>query len=95
MKNKGKRHCTLCYYCAKATTGGCSWSKKFIPVEGWKAKPTILDGGRTHSFEVFRCPEFVEHELCKTDARWQKELIDCLSFKEDQYGSQNGYSRKN
>jgi hypothetical protein len=36
---------TLCWCCAKATTGGCSWSAHFIPVKGWEATPTIIKEG--------------------------------------------------
>ena len=36
---------TLCWCCAKATTGGCSWSRSFIPVEGWEATSTIIKEG--------------------------------------------------
>ena len=67
---------TLCWCCAKATTGGCSWSANFIPVEGWEATPTVIKEGSTlhidennnivdkprisHSFKVHKCPEFIE-----------------------------------
>lgn len=63
---------TLCWCCAKATTGGCSWSANFVPVEGWEATPTIIKEGlltpsetgkyyrESHSYRVHSCPEFVE-----------------------------------
>ena len=59
---------TLCWCCAKATTGGCSWSRSFIPVEGWEATSTIIKEGAprlSHSYKVHSCPEFVED--CKPD----------------------------
>ena len=91
MRDK-RNHCTLCYYCANATTSGCSWSEKGTPVEGWKAKPTkIINASRivngkyirkyVDSFDVYRCPEFIEHELCKTEPIWAKELAESLSAK--------------
>lgn len=60
---------TLCWNCEKACRG-CSWSRDFIPVKGWKAKPTklyvrqeTLASGKkkkyyTESFHVKECPEF-------------------------------------
>ncbi len=95
MRKKGPyQHPTLCFYCQKATTSGCSWSKSLKPVKGWRAKKTSVGvrvyqtgvGLRTvpaDSYDVYRCPEFVEHELCKTDPVWIKELAKCLSFKEE------------
>ena len=53
---------TLCWDCRKATTSGCSWSKSFTPVKGWKAEENVLrnnKGERTLiSYEVKSCPEF-------------------------------------
>ena len=44
----------LCWTCAKAY-GGCSWSRAFVPVEGWEAKPS-----KTHEdgYRIVRCPEY-------------------------------------
>lgn len=67
---------TLCWRCANAVpnlagTRGCSWSRKFIPVEGWDAVQTCVYSQRwnskkqesetipSRSFTVRRCPEFV------------------------------------
>ena len=52
----------LCFSCVYAT-GGCSWSDRFIPVEGWDAIPTtIKDGERADikSFKITSCPRFVK-----------------------------------
>ena len=51
----------LCYRCQNAC-GGCSWSREFQPVEGWDAKPTIIngDGEEIPSFEIKKCPMFIE-----------------------------------
>lgn len=56
---------TICWDCKKAT-GFCSWSEKFIPVEGWKATPTIVKIANNYgknktfddSFIVHECPLF-------------------------------------
>lgn len=62
---------TLCWRCANAVpnragTRGCSWSRKFIPVEGWEAKEISVNthirvngSNNTQSFIVRSCPEFV------------------------------------
>lgn len=51
-----------CGYCKKAC-GGCSWSRNFKPVDGWKAIPTLLDKGNGNkpieSYKILFCPEFV------------------------------------
>ena len=55
---------TLCWSCKKST-GFCSWSEDFIPVEGWKAIPTKIkatssprDNRFIDSFLVRECPLF-------------------------------------
>ena len=62
---------TLCWHCANAVpnragTRGCSWSKKFIPVEGWEALKTnvFASNGKnktrvTQSYIVKSCPEVI------------------------------------
>ena len=56
---------TICWQCKKSTTDGCSWSSKFIPVEGWKATQTSLVVRSTKGYEkedtsylVRSCPLF-------------------------------------
>lgn len=58
---------TLCWKCAHAAGPEmCSWARNFVPVEGWKATPTMLyatNAGVSKpvgSFHVRSCPEFVE-----------------------------------
>lgn len=51
----------LCWSCKNAT-GGCSWSKSFIPVDGWEATPTLLDD-RVESFKINACPEYREEDV--------------------------------
>lgn len=69
-ENSDKVHGTICWNCSKAT-GNCSWSKNFIPIEGWKAKKTILNLGysaysgkpkKAVSYIVKKCPEFEPDE---------------------------------
>ena len=63
-----QEHDTLCWGCEKAC-GGCSWSKKFVPVEGWKAIPT------EKSFDVYECPEFEPLKAMNT-----KRFLDEVNF---------------
>ena len=65
-ENSDKVHGTICWNCAKST-GNCSWSREFTPIDGWKAKKTILNLGysaysgrpkKAASYIVKKCPEF-------------------------------------
>ena len=52
---------SICWDCKNALLG-CSWSRDFVPVEGWKALKSELITGRNRSTETYRvisCPEFV------------------------------------
>lgn len=71
---------TLCWDCGNAC-GGCSWSKEFIPVEGWEARPVKQTCGN-QSYIVFECPQFVRdakdrgfHRLdwVKPKRKWKKK----------------------
>ena len=53
-----------CWTCTKSC-GGCSWSARFEPVEGWEAKETAIHHGFYHgkardeaSYAIIRCPEY-------------------------------------
>lgn len=48
-----------CWTCTKAC-GGCSWSRNFIPVPGWKAEPTHIpsNGDFADSYRIIECPEY-------------------------------------
>lgn len=49
---------TLCWECKNAF-GGCTWAKKFEPVDGWTAiKTNPIRGRNSNSYHVIRCPEF-------------------------------------
>lgn len=56
---------TLCWDCKKAL-GGCSWSRRFEPVPGWKAVVSETAGylneamRQIPSYCVLNCPEFIE-----------------------------------
>lgn len=55
---------TLCWKCQRAL-GFCSWSRNFVPVKGWTAKPTLIkqkEGNYTKSYCVEKCPQFIKEE---------------------------------
>lgn len=68
------KHSQLCWECEKAG-GKCSWSRSFIPVPGWNAKPTRVlsytmgNGEKVKyyidSYEIHDCPEFEYMEAIK------------------------------
>lgn len=47
---------TLCWDCEKCI-GGCSWSKDFKPVDGWKAE-AVTNSDNNDSYLVRECPQF-------------------------------------
>ena len=47
---------TLCWDCENCI-GGCSWSKNFEPVEGWKAK-AVTNSDNSDTYLVRECPQF-------------------------------------
>lgn len=60
-QGKNSQKTQLCETCKRAC-GGCSWSDKFEPVEGWDAVPTIInegDGRIIHSFKIKNCPLYI------------------------------------
>ena len=48
---------TLCWSC-KNCIDGCSWSKKFKPVKGWKADKTYIPSDGSISYMVHECPKY-------------------------------------
>lgn len=62
LKRGDGRIDSLCWYCINAC-GGCSWSRKLIPVEGWKATEVTnkdVCDSFLKSYKVIECPEFEE-----------------------------------
>ena len=69
MTDVKRKPASLCWRCRNAVPSpteftGCSWSRRYQPVEGWTAEQTaILVGAAEHrrlepSYRVIRCPEF-------------------------------------
>lgn len=54
----------ICFDCEKFAVG-CSWSERFVPVDGWEAEPVQKKIGRgkskaviVESYDVKKCPLF-------------------------------------
>ena len=60
IKKKREEDDQICIFCKKAC-GGCSWSRRFIPVRGWDAIPTIIKNtnGDIPSYKINTCPQFI------------------------------------
>ena len=66
---------TLCWVCQNCF-GGCSWSRDYIPVEGWKAKATTVQRQPREgvaSYLVLSCPEFLPEGLLCSKCFRRKE----------------------
>ena len=57
-----KEEFTKCWTCQNACNNGCSWSRSFKPVEGWKAEKTYIEsnGIFAESYNVIECPKYIE-----------------------------------
>lgn len=72
----------LCWNCANAC-GGCSWSARFEPVEGWTATPKIIRRNahgpiQVDTYCITKCPEF-KPDSGKVMADISDEAIRVLS----------------
>lgn len=49
-----------CWTCKNAC-GGCSWSKDFTPIPGWKAEKTYhrSNGNYAESYKIASCPQYI------------------------------------
>lgn len=77
---------SLCWYCSNVY-GGCSWSIKYEPIDGWEAirndlhVHTTIDGNMTEprtveSYAVLECPQFIIDDRFKEEyANYSKEAI--------------------
>lgn len=65
MAQSGFKANSLCWQCKRAY-GLCSWSDRFVPVEGWDAEPTIVKGGKEpeiQSYDIKKCPLFIQDRV--------------------------------
>lgn len=78
MENKQIKKATLCWRCRHAVLSastGCSWSRRFVPVEGWTAEKhqQRSNGSAYETYCVTSCPLFQKNgkssaDSCKDDA---------------------------
>ena len=77
MENKQIKKATLCWRCRHAVPSastGCSWSRRFVPVEGWTAEKhqQKQSGSVYETYCVISCPLFQKDggnsaDSCKDD----------------------------
>lgn len=63
MENKQIKKATLCWRCRHAVPSastGCSWSRRFVPIEGWTAEKhqQKQSGSVYETYCVISCPLF-------------------------------------
>ncbi len=64
---------TLCWDCAKAT-GGCSWSEKLKPVQGWVAQEAKPSSSKPYvTYLVIECPLFERDGIGYGAKKFRKE----------------------
>lgn len=74
----------LCFNCSKAC-GGCSWSRSFKPVEGWKAKFRKSSSCKDSTYAIEECPEFEYDGVCLRCINFDKEIyqeIKSMDYKD-------------
>lgn len=84
---------TLCWGCSKAT-GGCSWSKSLLPVDGWETESTMVDGLPTH--KVISCPNFERDNKKKVPVASITHLADFTYRTLNKYiNTENNFNKLN
>lgn len=89
---------TICWKCKNAVptaTCGCSWSRSFVPVDGWIAekhnvKQSNGRDGVYDTYRVIRCPEFQKDDcgtadMCKSDEGCVRLVENILRGQMDRY----------
>lgn len=77
---------SLCFKCGNCVDG-CSWSRTFTPVDGWKAEPNYINSDEAESYHVIECPQY------KPDAARNIEKIHDDVFKPLLYAMLNSMVR--
>lgn len=66
---------TICWDCRFAV-GGCSWSSKFKPIEGWTAYEVKPSNTKPYStYMVEQCPKFERDAYDGGTRREKREII--------------------
>lgn len=58
---------TLCWWCVNSVPTeehGCSWSREFVPIDGWRATKEIrkYDVKEIETYTVHWCPQYIREE---------------------------------
>lgn len=59
-RNRFNKYEQICWTCKKCI-GGCSWSRDFIPIEGWDAEldtHTRVDANDSITYKIYDCPQY-------------------------------------
>ena len=72
------KRANICFDCTNAVPDdnghGCPWSRKFEPVPGWTAEPTVLNPGgrydRTETYRITACPLFERDQVRERPASY-------------------------
>lgn len=74
IHNPTRKATSLCWTCVRSCPIpgiGCSWSRRFRPVDGWEAEQTLLqsaNGKRSiTSYCVCTCPLYIEERNVQTN----------------------------
>lgn len=90
LRAPGGKVPTLCWFCQNAVPDkdghGCNWSRRSIPVDGWRAQKSRVhsqstDMGSVESYHVEECPEFLEDPV-QDDRDRDEDLLDGDRLKE-------------
>lgn len=76
----------ICFDCKNAVPDseghGCPWSRKFEPIPGWTAEPTVLGTGKsytaTDTYEITDCPLFDPDDKDRHDGSMASVRVRCV-----------------
>jgi hypothetical protein len=76
---------TLCWRCENYN---CSWAKSLKPVEGWKAKPTVVYDAYANfnSYLVISCPEFKGNDIKSKARKVLEQALNLINRHENRCG---------
>lgn len=70
---------SLCWHCSRSEDGSCSWSDRFVPVEGWDAqKSKRKSEAYKESYNVRGCPQFARYSNSHMDDKGAEILCDSI-----------------
>lgn len=79
---------TKCWDCIKSTNGGCSWSEKLQPVDGWVA----IRNEEKESYHVIECPEFERDTYGSGMYRIEQEYMEAVKKHNKRFKGDNQWT---